>query len=67
MELKCPECGGPVILLGIMGRLAWYRCRNCGGTFCQREELEEPGNPEDNEEVLSETRNCGHYLDIALV
>ena len=24
------DCGGDLHLLGILGRLAWYRCRHCG-------------------------------------
>jgi hypothetical protein len=27
---SCDLCGGPLILLGALGRLMHYRCRNCG-------------------------------------
>ena len=26
----CSFCGGPLVLLGRLGRLIWTRCRNCG-------------------------------------
>lgn len=29
----CSLCGGTLILLGQLGRLAWYRCRACGMEF----------------------------------
>lgn len=28
--IDCPVCGGPAPYLGRLGRLAWYRCRDCG-------------------------------------
>jgi tRNA(Ile2) C34 agmatinyltransferase TiaS len=33
----CPVCEGPGVLLGILGRLEHYRCRNCGMPFEVRE------------------------------
>ena len=29
----CPACGGPGVELGALGKLKWYRCRNCGIEF----------------------------------
>ncbi len=29
----CPACGGEGLPLGILGRLAWFRCRDCGTEF----------------------------------
>jgi tRNA(Ile2) C34 agmatinyltransferase TiaS len=29
----CPICDGPGIKLGSMGKLTWFRCRNCGGEY----------------------------------
>ena len=29
----CPLCGGPLMLLGVLGSLAHVRCRNCGAQF----------------------------------
>ena len=29
----CSLCDGPAYLLGILGRLAWFRCRHCGTDF----------------------------------
>lgn len=26
----CLRCGGPLFLLGALGALLWYRCRDCG-------------------------------------
>lgn len=26
----CPYCGGILLLMGVLGRLYWYRCRSCG-------------------------------------
>ena len=27
---ECPECGGPLFVLGVLGRVAHFRCRDCG-------------------------------------
>ena len=32
----CPACSGPGVELGTLGRLRWYRCRNCGMEFSTR-------------------------------
>jgi len=29
----CPACGGPGMLIGYLGMLIWFRCRNCGIEF----------------------------------
>lgn len=26
----CPHCGGPLVLLGVLGHLTHLRCRDCG-------------------------------------
>ena len=26
----CPLCNGPLSFLGFLGKLGWFRCRNCG-------------------------------------
>lgn len=31
----CPYCGGPLILLGQLGRLLHSRCRDCGAQCAQ--------------------------------
>ena len=36
----CPMCSGPGVLLGSLGRLNHFRCRNCGWDFSE-EPLEE--------------------------
>lgn len=28
--MGCPMCGGPGVLLGVLGLLKHFRCRNCG-------------------------------------
>jgi DNA-directed RNA polymerase subunit RPC12/RpoP len=28
--IECPACGGDAYLLGALGRVKHYRCRNCG-------------------------------------
>lgn len=28
--MMCTLCGGPLVILGQLGRLMWYRCRDCG-------------------------------------
>lgn len=28
--MSCAVCGGDLTLLGKMGRLVWFRCRDCG-------------------------------------
>jgi hypothetical protein len=37
--VECPCCGGPGVELGTLGRLEWFRCRDCGMDF-QRHEAE---------------------------
>jgi hypothetical protein len=29
----CMHCGGPGICIGQLGKLWWFRCRNCGWEF----------------------------------
>jgi tRNA(Ile2) C34 agmatinyltransferase TiaS len=36
----CHLCGGPLNLLGQLGRLIWLRCRNCGMEFSTESEEE---------------------------
>ena len=33
----CPECNGPGVFMGSLGRLDWFRCRNCGMEFSQED------------------------------
>jgi len=37
----CPMCNGPAIVLGSLGRLTHFRCRNCGWIFSQRRPIED--------------------------
>lgn len=30
---ECPMCGGHAEVLGTLGAMEWYRCRNCGVNF----------------------------------
>ena len=30
----CPLCEGDPVRLGVLGRLEWFRCRNCGIDYC---------------------------------
>jgi len=32
---ECPACGGPAMVMGTLGKLRWFRCRNCGTEFNQ--------------------------------
>lgn len=32
----CPSCGGAVFALGRLGRLQWWRCRDCGHDINER-------------------------------
>lgn len=41
----CPICEGPGTLLGRLGRLVWWRCRDCGMEFSTRRPREEGGRP----------------------
>jgi len=34
-EVYCPVCNGPGVLLGALGSLVHFRCRNCGMDFHQ--------------------------------
>ena len=31
---QCPYCEADAPLLGGLGSVLWYRCRDCGLTFC---------------------------------
>ncbi len=33
---ECPYCSGLGMLLGGLGMLTWFRCRDCGGQFSRR-------------------------------
>ena len=41
MITMCPMCNGPGIVLGSLGRLTHFRCRNCGWDFTQERGSEE--------------------------
>ena len=30
---RCPMCSGPGLLLGVLGCLKWFTCRDCGWEF----------------------------------
>ena len=30
---QCPVCAGDGVPLGTLGRLRWFRCRDCGMTY----------------------------------
>jgi len=32
--MTCSLCGGPLYVLGWLGKLLWSRCRSCGTTSC---------------------------------
>ena len=34
----CKLCEGSLYLLGILGNLAWFRCRHCGVEFSENVE-----------------------------
>lgn len=40
--MDCMVCGGPMILIGVLGSRRWYRCRDCG--IDDHEEVEENEN-----------------------
>ena len=31
--MRCQLCRGLLMLLGVLGHLKWFRCRNCGMQF----------------------------------
>ena len=35
--MKCPLCRGAGVLLGTLGLLKWFRCRQCGMDFNKRQ------------------------------
>lgn len=49
-DMICPQCGGPGRFLGVLGKYANYRCRNCGWVF-RDDGLLEP--------ISEECRKCG--------
>jgi len=38
-EQECQQCGGHAVLLGAMGNLAHFRCRNCGWVFAEQQQF----------------------------
>jgi hypothetical protein len=36
----CGMCGGPLGLLGVLGKLAHYQCRNCGAAYSRELETD---------------------------
>ena len=54
-EIYCDGCGGPGIPMGILGNLAWFRCRNCGGQFsCDVNEIQQENIEEEEVEEAEE-------------
>ena len=51
-QRRCKLCGGLLCLLGVLGRLTWFRCRACGMQFSVRKDVCEycggPHNVDDN-------------------
>lgn len=46
--MHCPVCDSDAVaLLGVLGRVYWYRCRRCGWDFSQRLEDDELPEQED--------------------
>lgn len=39
--MECMICGGLMMVIGVLGRTRWYRCRNCG--IDDRKEVEDDG------------------------
>ncbi len=33
---KCPACDGQGFLMGSLGRMKHYRCRDCGSTYSKK-------------------------------
>ena len=40
-NIDCPICEGQALVLGTLGRLNHYRCRDCGMDFAYQTEKEE--------------------------
>lgn len=38
--MTCPACDGEATLLGTLGALDWYRCRQCGAEWHSSERLD---------------------------
>jgi hypothetical protein len=34
---NCPMCEGEPTILGVLGRITWLRCRNCGWDYAADE------------------------------
>lgn len=34
--IRCQLCDGLAFLMGVLGKLAWYRCEGCGMEFSKR-------------------------------
>jgi tRNA(Ile2) C34 agmatinyltransferase TiaS len=32
----CPQCSGVGVMMGVLGMLRWFRCRNCGFEFSRK-------------------------------
>lgn len=42
-DVNCPMCNGPAYAMGMLGRLLWLRCRDCGWEFNQKAEEADDG------------------------
>lgn len=40
--MACPACGGIGVKLGALGRLIWYRCRQCGIDYSKESKRKNP-------------------------
>jgi hypothetical protein len=50
-QRQCALCGGALGVLGMLGRLVWWLCRDCGMQFStSADELPEYDEPDEDEE-----------------
>lgn len=54
----CEACGGPLELLGVLGTIAHYRCRNCG--------LDARALPAPEPDADENTEQCGQCGEVIL-
>jgi uncharacterized protein (DUF983 family) len=47
---QCPQCGGPGLWLGTLGRVTWLTCRDCGWQY----EADAPIDLDDEDDDLGE-------------
>jgi len=63
--MECPKCGWEMGELGSLGKVQWFRCRQCGwdaaghGGWCQEDEMEGPCTVEEP------CHNCTYWMSKA--